>query len=370
MRNSLIFGGINSADYDVWISGTNTFSAPERDVEYVSVPGRNGDLIIDNGRWNNIKITYPAFIMHGFESKIDEFRAALLKKKGYQRLEDTYHPDEFRLASFSYGLNPENIAPFLKSGEFDLVFNCKPQRFLKSGEEPVQLFPVAVSGLTVYSHYMPIAGPLHFDVHCLSADRLSVTVNTYDANGTQLTSNTHTCADGDSKDISFAGTDKYWRISITGYNSLSDISLHIQTVTEYNGASLPIDAVMCRRLILQNPTGYATKPLIEVYGDSFPYTDIFNKIGGVTDETFGFRSNVVTGADHMFLDCDMQYMYDDEERNVTNKLIIDSSHDSHGKSLVFSEFGTEEIILQMYYPSALFGTGLGLVQIYPRWWKL
>ena len=134
-RHSLIFDGINSADYGVWISGDNVFASPSRDVEYVSVPGRNGDLIIDNGKWNNIRLTYPAFIPRGYDSQIDEFRRVISKKKGYRKLEDDYHPEEYRLASFSAGISPNNQSAFYRSGRFDLTFNCKPQRFLVAGEE-------------------------------------------------------------------------------------------------------------------------------------------------------------------------------------------------------------------------------------------
>lgn len=133
-RNNFIFGGVNSADYNVWISGSGSFSAPERRVERVSVPGRNGDLIIDGGKWNNITVTYPAFIPKGFETQFDYFRSEMSKLTGYQRLEDSYHPDEYRMAALADGIAPSRTGAFLKNGEFSLTFNCKPQRFLKSGE--------------------------------------------------------------------------------------------------------------------------------------------------------------------------------------------------------------------------------------------
>lgn len=133
MIHSLIFGGVNSALFNVYISGGGTFSAPQRDVEVVSVPGRNGDLIIDNGRWRNIEVRYPAFIPSGFKSNIDAFRAAICRKTGYQRLEDTYHPDEYRLGMLSSGIDP-STKYMNQAASMDLVFNCKPQRFLKSGE--------------------------------------------------------------------------------------------------------------------------------------------------------------------------------------------------------------------------------------------
>ena len=136
--NTFTFGGIHSADYGVWISGTGTFDSPERDVEKVIIPGRNGALTRDNGRFDNVELKYPAFISREFQPRFDDFRAALLSKRGYQRLEDTYHPNEFRLAMFTGPLEPKT-GIWNRTGKFDIEFDCKPQRFLTVGEQAVTL---------------------------------------------------------------------------------------------------------------------------------------------------------------------------------------------------------------------------------------
>lgn len=130
--NYLTFAGIQSNLYGVWISGTGTYNAPGRDLEYIQIPGRSGDLIVDNGRYTNIEIVYPAFIPAQFDTKFDTFRALMLSKTGYQILTDTYHPDEFRLAALSGGFSAETGA-YNKAGRFDITFNCQPQRWLYSG---------------------------------------------------------------------------------------------------------------------------------------------------------------------------------------------------------------------------------------------
>lgn len=369
-RNSLIFGGINSADYDVWISGTDVFSAPERDVEYVSVPGRNGDLIIDNGRWNNIQINYPAFIPHGFDSKVDQFRTEIMKLNGYHKLEDTYHPDEFRLASFSYGLAPTNIAAFLRSGEFNLTFNCKPQRFLKSGEIPLQFLPTTVLANTMYTQYIPVGGDLRFEVHCPAGDELTASVYTYDSAGTQVNSTAFTVANGDAKDVSFGNSDKYFRIIVTGFSDVDKVWLRIQTVSEYDGEPITIDARFARQFEIENPTGYASKPMIEVFDIALPYTSISNMINGVRDSYYVFNSTAASGVDHFYLDCEMQYMYDDSKNNITSHLFLTTAQSAVGEGLVFPELGTDTIELKMYYAASALSNGIGLIQIYPRWWKL
>ena len=134
MRNYFVFNGRSSLDFEIAISGGGTFASPERDVTHISVPGRNGTVLIDNGRYHNVDITYEASIVRGFKTNFDAFRTFLLSATGYQRLEDTYHPEEFRVAAFQTSLNPEIVGAYCRTGQFDITFHCKPQRFLKSGE--------------------------------------------------------------------------------------------------------------------------------------------------------------------------------------------------------------------------------------------
>ena len=135
----IMFDGQNLADWGLHISGDKTFGAPERDVDEVEVPGRNGTLTYDNGRFKNYDLEYEGGVVSDdtvdFEYKIRRLRSFLCSRYGYKRLEDTYHPDEFRLAKFVDGLDPDVTQ--LQGATFDLKFDCKPQRFLKSGEEAI-----------------------------------------------------------------------------------------------------------------------------------------------------------------------------------------------------------------------------------------
>ena len=136
MRHFFTYNGTNSKEFNVWISGGGTYDAPERDVTKVSVPGRNGDLTMDNGRFENVKMTYPAFIPKDFSSNMAAFRAFMKSMTGYQRLEDTYHPDYYYEALFTEQFDPETTA-LNRAGEFDITFDRKPQRWLKSGEKTI-----------------------------------------------------------------------------------------------------------------------------------------------------------------------------------------------------------------------------------------
>ena len=133
--NFFTLNGRSSADWGIVASKDNGFDAPERDVSAIEVPGRNGELHIDNGRWRNIDVTYnDCVIERDFTERFGDFRAYCAKQRGYQRLDDTFHPDEYRLADMTQGIKVSSVGTRYGSGKFDLTFNCKPQRFLKSGE--------------------------------------------------------------------------------------------------------------------------------------------------------------------------------------------------------------------------------------------
>lgn len=138
MRNYFTFGGLDSRNFGIYISGSGVYNAPERDYERVSVAGRDGDLLLSNQRLNNIKLTYPAFVYTNFKQNIAAMRDAFLSLTGYQQLTDTYHPDEYRMAYFEGGteINPTKK---LEAGDFKLSFMCKPQRYLLTGATPVQV---------------------------------------------------------------------------------------------------------------------------------------------------------------------------------------------------------------------------------------
>lgn len=142
MQHSITFGGINSADFDLYVGGEGTFNAPKRVVEVFEVPGRNGDLVVDQGRFENIEVEYTIINQEAdlatFSQKLSAFRNALCSQRGYQRLTDTFHTDEFRMALFIDEFEVKPIE-YATASEFKIKFNCKPQRFLTSGETAVDV---------------------------------------------------------------------------------------------------------------------------------------------------------------------------------------------------------------------------------------
>ena len=155
---SLIFDGEDSRDYGVYITGQAVFNAPEREVEMITIPARNGLFALDQGRFENIEVTYPAGIFADteadFAQAISDFRNFLCSRKGYCRLTDDYNPDEYRMAIYKEGLDVKLSE--LKAGEFNITFNCKPQRFLTSGDTAVTV----ASGGTITNPTLFESSPL------------------------------------------------------------------------------------------------------------------------------------------------------------------------------------------------------------------
>lgn len=130
--NTLCYDGVNlSEEYNCTTASEAVWNAPAKDVDSYTVPGRNGTVQVDNGRFENIDIPYECFCDRSDSTKADALRAFLTSRKGYCRLEDGYHPGEYRLASYRSGMK------FDISGKTELVFDCKPQRYLK--EDPIHI---------------------------------------------------------------------------------------------------------------------------------------------------------------------------------------------------------------------------------------
>lgn len=129
----LTYNNISTRTMGIYITGSGTYNAAELDATSYTIPGRNGDLVIPNGRWKNIRVVYPAFIPAGFESQVQKIRDMMRRFTTYKVLQDDYDTNHFRLAIPSGLLEFEPVNQN-DAANFQLVFNCKPQRFLQNGE--------------------------------------------------------------------------------------------------------------------------------------------------------------------------------------------------------------------------------------------
>lgn len=146
----LMFNGRRSVDFGVKISAEDPFGAPARITQAVTIPGRNGAFIIDECNYENKEKIYhsAAFRTEDLSETAAALKRWLMQDGLYHRLEDNYDPEVFRMARFAGAFETELIGTGGRSMRFDLVFDCMPQAFLKSGER--ELFISAESGYGLF----------------------------------------------------------------------------------------------------------------------------------------------------------------------------------------------------------------------------
>ena len=131
----ITFNGVSSDTFGIRVEKCPDYPAAQRKVEFISVEGRSGDLVRDTQAWNNVEQTYSVYFSDSgvtFQELSGAVARWLLGSRGYCRLEDDYYPDVYRKAVYSRLIQNRNFLN--QKGRADLVFNCKPQRYLKSGE--------------------------------------------------------------------------------------------------------------------------------------------------------------------------------------------------------------------------------------------
>ena len=131
----VIFNGISSQDLHIQVQTEPDYDFPEKDYEVTHVPGRNGDIVIDQGSWQNVSRKYN-LAMDAGKISYTEVASKLVQwlhsASGYARLEDSYEPDFYRMAMYKDSGSISNI--YNKAGQIEVEFTCKPQRYFKSGE--------------------------------------------------------------------------------------------------------------------------------------------------------------------------------------------------------------------------------------------
>lgn len=134
------YNGRSSSDFGLHIEKKDVFSAPSYDAEFISIPGRSGDIINPNRRFSNIKVTYTVFLMRkntaALASVLRDIKGWLYSEPDrYHELTDSYDTEYFRYGVISGNLDIEE--QLNKVGSFTVTFNCKPYKYSFAGQETV-----------------------------------------------------------------------------------------------------------------------------------------------------------------------------------------------------------------------------------------
>lgn len=405
--NSLQFDDINSLDYGIYITGEAVYNSPERDVEVVSVPGRNGDILIDNGRYNNIEVTYRAGCFGAnqdeFAQKIKAFRAVLASKKGYQRITDTYNPNEYRMGTFIKSIEVSKES-YDRVGEFDIIFDCKPQRFLTSGETEISVARNAnINNPTLFD-----AKPMVM-VHGYG----KLAIGSYEINLDGGLIGTVTVVDGTRRSDYLSGTSYTWSVDYSNYadsvNAGDPLNVSLMEVradanvkstslrvTSVNGSSTSVKGITTHAMPMNteftafpsaNETETATTTTSVVLSNDVAYTQTItltavNKPSGVieitgtvsnspdvstymsTSLTFisisgvTIDSSVSSVGDPTYIDCDIgeAYLIDASDNIVSLNALI--------------ELGSDLPVLAPGNTEIAYDNTITAVEVVPRWWIL
>lgn len=136
----IIFNNKSSADCRIQVAHPPGYAYPERDYTITHIPGRNGDIIQDNGCYKNVERTYEVSFdapNEDFATYANAVSAWLHSTTGYARLEDSYEPNYYRMATYQESNIFENL--YNQAGTATIVFECKPQRFLKTGDNTIAI---------------------------------------------------------------------------------------------------------------------------------------------------------------------------------------------------------------------------------------
>lgn len=315
-RRWMTIGGVNLDTFNCHLLMPGISSAPERDVSIVAVPGRNGDVVIDNNRFINMTVKYKC-VIDGSDSQYDfERMMAWLKSlKGYQRIEECYHPDYYRMGTFNAVVDPDTQNT--QQVAFTLTANCKPQRYLKSGEQQSEAFvPLFPGGLAYYTSDLLAMDTLFNNETCVLIQKNTTQADAFD----NIAHINAWFAYGSGTATTYTGNDARALVTMDGTTAtidLFELSGHGNAYTYYQivftndnidywfKASSGTTGRIVSEIELINPTYYDAKPLIHYYSSQSNGADGAVPaivINGIDIDADGFNGD-------LYLDCETQNAY-------------------------------------------------------------
>jgi phage-related protein len=154
LSETFYLDGIDARSAGIRLQSPIEFSEAIPVVKAQTIPGRNGDLIWETGSYENRSGSASCFCLQkDVEKAISSAGRFLIGKKGYRRFETSDDPDHYWLARVE---NSPQIAMRLRTlAPFEIGFDCKPQRFVKAGENAITF----TSSGSLFNHYGQAALP-------------------------------------------------------------------------------------------------------------------------------------------------------------------------------------------------------------------
>lgn len=397
----LIFDGVDiETEFNVMIDGASSWPKPARRSDAVQVPGRNGDLLYDEGAWENVEITYNILVKAEWITEYERLTEWLCSHVGYFRLEDPdRHPGVYRMAEFTGPVNPKTIG-YHFAGTFPLEFNCKPQQFLTSGESALEDIPISsvllggyrtdqgqwyfvddISGdsvMTMITDYLNYVGSdgnylkVSFTNNKSYTHGMGVVTAYYDSTNDQWirTYTSRGVGAGETAVVSLSHDDyDTGLISLDGLGSgLDDWDITI----EINGQEVsgnPSDIIQT----IVNPTMYEALPLIRVTNPYEYLDEAVNFKIRINDISVTVDIPFATHASEVFIDaetCDVYGMRGGGLVHLGEYATVEVHNEEEKRDFLYFKKGNNKVIFtvsnkyQGSMPEYLHA------EITPRWWRI
>lgn len=156
--HEITYNGVKSSDLGIRIERSPEIIHPRRKYDVISVPGRNGDIVLMQDAWENYIQEYNIFFGDGTplctEPAANAISNWLNSANGYVKLIDTFQNSNgsYRLAYYVDEFDVENA--LTEYGRATIRFNCRPERFMPDVTSGV------TNGQTVTNAYQYAAKPI------------------------------------------------------------------------------------------------------------------------------------------------------------------------------------------------------------------
>ena len=124
-----IYNDKSSEDFNIKIKTINNLNSPQRSIDKFVIPGRNGELTIDNGNFENFMLTIECYLNCPSEDKnvaAKEVKKWLQSDFSYKKLiisdDSEFYYEAYCDTKLDFEYVSENFESFLIS------FSCKPLR--------------------------------------------------------------------------------------------------------------------------------------------------------------------------------------------------------------------------------------------------
>ena len=140
--------GVDSRDYGIYLSSAIKISGAQPNIEKLTIPGRNGELLRYDGSFSNVEFSIQCFVAG--EHSTDAIAAIAqwtMGTHGYRKLEFPWE-DGYRMAYVTGSPGMEYLSK--GASAFTLDFSCVPQVWTYAGQQTIQI----TNGDTLYNEWM------------------------------------------------------------------------------------------------------------------------------------------------------------------------------------------------------------------------